>query len=141
MGCFDDAITGMMEPYGGNMPLFRGDQTDATVTIVQESYDNGMNITRIQTPPRTETSKLMEAINAILGIFGDTCPSLDKDGQKSDKSSDKDGEKDDKSKQGDNLQPFGKSEESEDSSDNESEEHGGSGQDMSSKRIPSKSKF
>lgn len=78
MGCFDECLEGMMEPYGGNTPLWSADKTDATVTIVQEAYDDGMKVTRIQTPPRTETSKLMEAINSILGMFGDECLSLDK---------------------------------------------------------------
>jgi len=70
MGCFDDCLSGMLEPYGGNMPLFKGDTTDATVTIIKESYDDGMSVTRIQTPPRTPTCKLVEAINNVLGMMG-----------------------------------------------------------------------
>jgi len=114
MGCFDECLSGMMEPYGGNMPLFNSPETtDATVTIVQESYDDGMSVTRIQTPPRTPTCKLVDAINNILGMMGEMsvcfdkpcddvekeCPTTDEDGQKSDKPLDKkdseDGKKND----------------------------------------------
>lgn len=121
MGAFDDYISDMMEPYGGNMPLFNhGDTTDATVTIVQESYDDGMNITRIQTPPRTETSKLMDAINYVLCLMGDSCPMLDK--PEADKPSEekkeqeKDGDENDyKSPEESNLQSSRKPESGEDS--------------------------
>ena len=44
MGCYEECLADIMSPYGGNMPLFKGDQTDATVTIVQESNDEGLNI-------------------------------------------------------------------------------------------------
>jgi len=71
MGCFDECLGNMLEPYGGNMPLFGGNTTDATVTIVQESYDDGMKVTRIQTPPRTPTDKVVDAINNVLGFMGD----------------------------------------------------------------------
>ena len=74
MGCFDECLNGIMEPYGGNMPLFNSsDTTDATVTIVQESYDDGMKVTRIQTPPRTNTKTLIEAIDNVLGFMGSSC--------------------------------------------------------------------
>lgn len=68
---FEDCCSGIMEPYGGNMPLFNSPTTnDATVTIVSESYDDGMKVTRIQTPPRTETKTLIEAIDNVLGMVG-----------------------------------------------------------------------
>jgi len=71
MGMFEDCCSGIMEPYGGNMPLFNSPTTnDATVTIVSESYDDGMKVTRIQTPPRTETKTLIEAIDNVLGMVG-----------------------------------------------------------------------
>ena len=61
-----------MEPYGGNMPLFKSDSTnDATVTIVEEAYDDGMKVTRIQTPPRQNTRSLIAAIDNILGLMND----------------------------------------------------------------------
>ena len=89
---FDDCIADMMEPYGGNTPLFSADKTDATVTIVQEAYDDGMKVTRISTPPRTETSVLMEAIDTILGIMDYSCPNLDKKSKDSEEGGEKDAE-------------------------------------------------
>ena len=72
MGTFQDCCSNIMEPYGGNMPLFKSeDTTDATVTIVEEAYDDGMKITRIQTPPRQNTRSLICAIDNILGLLGD----------------------------------------------------------------------
>jgi hypothetical protein len=68
MSTFEDCLS-TFAPYGGNMPLFRSDQTEATVTIIQEDSDEGMSVTRISTPPRTDTSSLLEAINQILGLF------------------------------------------------------------------------
>ena len=119
MGCFDDCMNDIMEPYGGNMPLFNGGTTDATVTIVKESYDDGMSITRIQTPPRTYTPKLIEAINNVLGMMGDMPLFDDKD--KSCKN--EGGEKDE-------LQSEQQSEESKDDDDNGSGKQGGFGQTM-----------
>lgn len=95
MGCFDECLDGISEPYGGNMPLFKSsDTTDATVTIIQESYDDGMSVTRINTPPRTNTNTLLDVINNILGFM---CPTKEIDGQKNEKPSynNKGGENDD----------------------------------------------
>jgi hypothetical protein len=69
MGCFEDGLRNISEPYGGNMPLFNSpNTTDATVTIVSESYDDGMRVTKISTPPRTETRTLIDAIDQALGL-------------------------------------------------------------------------
>ena len=126
MGCFDDCLTGMMEPYGGNTPLFNSNTTDATVTIVQESYDGGTKVTRIQTPPRTETGVLMEAINNILGYMDmscmmDTCPTSDEECPKTDEPSDK------KEKPESNLkQSFGSKQDGYNSNNKKDEEKGDS---------------
>ena len=69
MGCFEDGLRNISEPYGGNMPLFNSpNTTDATVTIVSESYDDGMRVTKISTPPRMETRTLIDAIDQALGL-------------------------------------------------------------------------
>jgi len=99
MGCFEDGLKNICEPYGGNMPLFHSSNTtDATVTIVSESYDDGMRVTRIQTPPRTETRNLIDMIDAALGLVGN----MDIGTMKSEKEdSDKDDKLQSKSKQTD----------------------------------------
>lgn len=122
MGCFEDCRSEIMEPYGGNMPLFRSaDTTDATVTIVQESYDDGMSVTRIQTPPRTQTKTLIDVIDNILGFMGD----LDIGTKSSNKK--EDGEKDDSQ-----LQNKRKDR------DKDKEKHGGFGSSVSDSRISEK---
>ena len=115
MGMFEDCCSNITEPYGGNMPLFRGDQTDASVTIVQEKYDGGMSVTKISTPPRTEASSLIQAIDNILGYLDVEDPFSMKD--KGDKN-------------GDDVQSSGKK--------NRSKESRRSGQENSEDRVAEK---
>jgi len=133
MGCFEDCCDYICEPYGGNMPLFSKDQTDATVTIVQEAYDDGMKVTKIQTPPRTESSKLIDAINSILGMFGDMDLFKDKkqDDKKPSKKSDKKDEDED-----DNLRSDEEYEER-DSDGSDDSSYGGFGSSDEHKRVAS----
>jgi len=94
MGCFEDGLKNICEPYGGNMPLFNSPNVgDASVTIVSQSYDDGMKVTKISTPPRTETRTLIDAIDQALGLVHNLdlekmIPD-EKDGKKDDKVSSK----------------------------------------------------
>ena len=111
MGCFEDGLRNISEPYGGNMPLFNSpNTTDASVTIVSESYDDGMRVTKIQTPPRTETRSLIDMIDVALGLVSNLdigeISSKDKDSEKNDKiqSKSKQNKKPDDNKPEDKLQ-------------------------------------
>ena len=140
MGCFEDGLKNISEPYGGNMPLFHSsDTTDATVTIVSESYDDGMRVTKIQTPPRTETKDLISMIDEVLGfVHNIDIDSMVNDGQKSGKKSDK---KD--SDDNDGLQSSKQQEDKQDSdnSDNGLQKSRGFGSALSQTRVSDEDKF